>query len=136
MTTHKLKTWPEPFEAIAQGKKKFEFRRGDRDFGVGDCLLLCEHTEPNREFIGFFTGREIVARVTYMVSGPMFGVPLGFVCMSIDVDASYDLHAPKAPPDPPLPDPPLPMLLMCPACGERHIDRQAQDPRAPRWVRD
>lgn len=40
MRTHHLKTWPEPFEAVIDGRKRFEFRWDDRGFAVGDILLL------------------------------------------------------------------------------------------------
>lgn len=43
MDVHTLKTWPEYFEAIWSGKKNFEIRKADRDFKVGDCLILLEY---------------------------------------------------------------------------------------------
>ena len=41
-TPHELKTWPEFFTETRSGRKKFELRRNDRDFRVGDQLLLKE----------------------------------------------------------------------------------------------
>lgn len=41
-TIHELKTWSPFFEAIANEEKTFEVRRNDRDFQVGDILLLRE----------------------------------------------------------------------------------------------
>lgn len=46
MTTHELKTWPEPFAAMVDGRKAFEIRRDDRNFAVGDALLLREYEPP------------------------------------------------------------------------------------------
>ena len=50
MAEHTLKTWPKPFEAVWEDKKRFEFRQNDRDFKVGDRLVLREwvpiHEEP------------------------------------------------------------------------------------------
>lgn len=40
--THELKTWPEFFEQTRNGRKKFELRRNDRAYQVGDQLLLKE----------------------------------------------------------------------------------------------
>lgn len=37
-----LKTWPEPFEAIWRGDKRYEIRKDDRGFGVRDQLNLRE----------------------------------------------------------------------------------------------
>jgi len=37
MRTHRLKTWPQYFEAVLKGTKRFDIRVDDRDFAVGDC---------------------------------------------------------------------------------------------------
>ena len=63
MTTHELKTWPEYFEAILDGRKRFEFRLDDRDFKVGDVLLLREY-DPNK---WDYTGNTVRVKVTYIL---------------------------------------------------------------------
>jgi hypothetical protein len=75
---HRLKTWPGPFRAVWRGDKGHEFRRDDRDFRVGDWLLLLEW-KPKRKT---FTGRRISARVTYVTRG-RFGVPRGFAVLPL-----------------------------------------------------
>jgi hypothetical protein len=40
---HELKCWPEFFEEIEQGRKTFEIRENDRDYKVGDVMLLREY---------------------------------------------------------------------------------------------
>lgn len=62
--THTLKSWPSLFEEAAVGRKKFELRRNDRNFEIGDILLLREF-EPDTET---YTGREKRFKVTYITS--------------------------------------------------------------------
>jgi len=86
---HDLKTWPYEFSAVAEGTKRFEYRVDDgRNFEVGDVLILHEWQPAplcNRttEGPGEYTGRVLRAYVTFLLRGPAFGVPIGFVVMSI-----------------------------------------------------
>lgn len=59
--THKLKIDEEYFDAVENGLKNFEIRYNDRNFEVGDTIILREITK-NKEF----TGREIKGRITYL----------------------------------------------------------------------
>lgn len=62
MTEHRLKTWPEFFRALLLGTKTYEVRRNDRDFRVGDVLVLAEYDPANGEFSGHEV-RRVVTRV-------------------------------------------------------------------------
>lgn len=42
MRRHELKTWPEFYRAVQDNKKTFELRYNDRNYQVGDELLLRE----------------------------------------------------------------------------------------------
>jgi len=65
---HELKCWPEFFEPISLGRKTHDLRRSDdRDFSVGDRLLLREYDPASREY----TGRELTADITYITSADM-----------------------------------------------------------------
>lgn len=75
---HELKTKPEPFNAVVSGQKTFEFRRFDRQFAVGDNLLLREYLVDKKEY----TGRSISVNVTYILSSG-YGIPSGYCIMSI-----------------------------------------------------
>ena len=57
--THTLKTWPRFFSAVWDRRKRFEIRRDDRDFAVGDHLYLHEYEHLAERY----TGRLIVAEV-------------------------------------------------------------------------
>jgi hypothetical protein len=95
--THELKTWPSQFLALSTGDKLAEFRKNDRDFRVGDTLVLCEwipgHAQSERygdedPAPGRYTGNQLRARVTHIVSGTEtpFGIPPGYVMMSIHLE--------------------------------------------------
>ncbi len=73
MKVHELKTWPEYFEAVRIGKKTFEVRTNDRDFQVDDIMVLKEY----RPLMDEFTGREVLATITYILHGGNFGILAG-----------------------------------------------------------
>lgn len=79
MKTHVLKTHPEYFQAITDGTKRFEVRKNDRDFKVGDILELREY-DPNTYT---YTGEWTYVHVSYILDNPDFGVKPGYVVMSI-----------------------------------------------------
>lgn len=74
---HELKTAPKAFTAIIQGIKRFEYRKNDRDYTVGDHLLLKEYDYHQ------YTGREVEVLVTYILYSPAFGVAPGYCVMSL-----------------------------------------------------
>lgn len=80
---HKLKTWPEYYQAIANDFKRFELRKNDRGFEVGDTLLLKEY-EPSTEK---YTGEEMYVKVTFIFGDDpddrAWGLEEGYVIMSI-----------------------------------------------------
>ncbi|MDP2641580.1 MAG: DUF3850 domain-containing protein [Candidatus Yanofskybacteria bacterium] len=62
MTVIKKKIWPEYFEAVASGKKKFELRLNDFDVHEGDTLVLEEWDPKTKQY----TGRKTEKRVSYV----------------------------------------------------------------------
>ena len=76
---HELKCWPEYFQAIVDGRKTFEVRKNDRDFRVGDVLLLREYILASN----LYTGGEKHVRVTYIMGSAHGGVTNGYVVMGI-----------------------------------------------------
>jgi hypothetical protein len=88
---HPLKCWPGPFTAMMLGDKTCEYRKNDRDFQVGDVLVLEEYCPevPGLEMknVGY-TGRRLYVRATHIVGlmpqeRTAFGIPEGYVVMSV-----------------------------------------------------
>lgn len=103
MAEHVLKTWPNAFDAVKSGAKRFEWRRDDRGFEVGDVLVL-RKWNPQLNGVGGYVielrggGRgdlscmslepvELRVRVTYILRG-QFGVPADYCVMSIEPEQS------------------------------------------------
>ena len=76
---HELKCWPEPFQAIWEGKKTYELRKNDRDFQVGDFLQLEEYNPAS----GQYSGRCLRVRVTYLTSNGAWGLPEDMCILAI-----------------------------------------------------
>lgn len=76
LVIHKLKIQPQYFKEICNGKKSFEIRKNDRDFKVGDKLLLQEYLSETKEY----TGRVIERKITYLTN---FAQQENYVVMSI-----------------------------------------------------
>jgi ASC-1-like (ASCH) protein len=55
MAIIKKKIWPEHFEQVTSGKKKFELRVNDFEINEGDTLILEEWDPKIKEY----TGRQI-----------------------------------------------------------------------------
>lgn len=75
---HELKILPEYFKAVENGTKTFEIRTNDRDYKLGDILVLKEF-DPDAKV---YTGNECVRKVTYIIQG-VYGLPENVCVMSI-----------------------------------------------------
>ena len=62
MTEVKKKIWPETFDLVASGKKRFELRLADFEIKEGDTLILEEWNPKTKEY----TGRKIEKRVSFI----------------------------------------------------------------------
>ena len=77
---HELKSWREFFVAVLNGEKRYELRRRDRDFRVGDTLRLREWDKATQTY----TGRQAYFYVTHLLADqPQFGLMPGFCILSI-----------------------------------------------------
>ncbi len=79
---HRLKTWPSFFKAILEDRKHFEYRLNDRNFDVGDTLILREYSHMHLS--DPYSGRWIKAIVTDLY-GDIPGLPENYVIMEIKV---------------------------------------------------
>ena len=59
----KKKIWPDFFDEVKSGKKKFELRLADFDIKEGDVFVLQEWDPQIKQY----TGREIRKRVKYVL---------------------------------------------------------------------
>lgn len=82
---HELKTDSEVFQAVAEGRKTFEIRFNDRDFRVGDELVLLETINTGEQMKRgkplLYSGNELRKKVSYILSG--YGLQDGWVILGI-----------------------------------------------------
>lgn len=81
---HTLKTIQPYYEQVAKGIKTFEVRKADRNFKVGDMLVLQEWSEESG-----YTGGEIKCQITYLLSGGQFGIDKDYCVMGIKEYDNY-----------------------------------------------
>lgn len=81
---HELKTLPEFFQAVIDGKKTFEVRKDDRNFKEGDVLRLREWNPlwKNDPVTERYTGRYCYVLVNYVLRH-FPGLEPGYCVMSI-----------------------------------------------------
>lgn len=76
---HFLKTESEHFNAVRVGSKKAEVRKNDRDFRVGDVVVLVEIDGRKRQ-----TGHYLIAEITHLLTDHRY-IRTGFVMLSLRV---------------------------------------------------
>lgn len=79
-TVHKLKIIPEYYDAVRTGIKIFEVRKNDRNFKVGDILILKEWDATRKDF----TGRTARRIISYIFDN-QFYLKEGYVILSFDM---------------------------------------------------
>lgn len=73
---HDLKILTQHFVDVKSGRKKAELRKDDRDFAVGDMLILREWEN------GQYTGRRLTATITHILKD-FVGLTDGWAVLSI-----------------------------------------------------
>lgn len=77
---HELKVWPEFYGPAHDGVKPFEIRKNDRDYRIGDILVLREFDPAT----ACYTGNSLRRVVTYVTD---FGQVDGMVVLGIRPEA-------------------------------------------------
>lgn len=73
---HDLKILPEYYTAVDKGVKTYELRFDDRNYAVGDMLILREWEN------GQYTGRRLMATITHILKD-FVGLTDGWAVLSI-----------------------------------------------------
>jgi len=81
MKIHRLKTWPDSYDAVVSNTKRFEVRVNDRGFQVGDVLLLERWDPDTSQYTGAWTWRV----VTFLVQG-VYGLPPELSVLSLTAE--------------------------------------------------
>lgn len=101
--THALKTVNPEYYAVLAGRKTFELRKNDRNFKVGDRVVLMEwennqltRMQKLSNWIaarfpfcvyypeGNYTGRQITAKISYVLRGGKWGLRNGYVILQLE----------------------------------------------------
>jgi hypothetical protein len=80
LRTHILKTDPDSWDAVDDGRKTAEFRLNDRGFRVGDGLMLLRNPENGDSTSD--SVRYLNVKISHMVDGPSYGIPEGYAMLS------------------------------------------------------
>lgn len=94
---HHVKTWPHHFDAVVRLDKRFDVRKNDRGYRVGDLLVQHEWSAN-----GGYTGRWCSSIITFVIDDTIHnGVSSTHVAMSIHLVATgvdEERHAKKSTP--------------------------------------
>ena len=77
--THELKCHPKYLRRVADGSKTFEIRKDDRDYQVGDVLMLKEY-DPEKGWPDHGSYDVVCAEITYITGYRQYD---GYVVLGI-----------------------------------------------------
>jgi hypothetical protein len=79
-TVHTIKCWTNGFMALVSGMKKFEWRKDDRNYQIGDHLLILEWDEVKQQY----TSKYALRVISYKLAGGWFGMPQDYCILSLE----------------------------------------------------
>lgn len=82
-TVHKVKCWPNYYDAIVAGDKRFDVRRDDRGYQKGDIVCLQKYDPKTCRFVGSRATMpySIEKEIKYILTGGQFGIEPGYVVL-------------------------------------------------------
>lgn len=80
---HHLKVWPQYFDAIVLHGKRFEVRKADRNYQVGDRLVL-NAWDPMEQA---YTGHGCNGTINYIMPGGQHGIAEGYAVIGFKLNA-------------------------------------------------
>lgn len=94
---HAVKTIPQYFEDVINGRKPFEVRKNDRDYRECDYIALNEYDPEKPEHTpNGYTGRSALLKIRYILDNPEYCkegyVVLGLTPCAVTVPGKIDLQ--------------------------------------------
>ncbi|MFC0182541.1 protein of unknown function [Pseudarcicella hirudinis] len=86
--THEIKCEREYFSQTWLRKKPFEVRKDDRNFSVGDELMLREWIAHKQEY----THRVMFAKISYKLEGGQFGIGKDYCVLGLQRIKRFDYY--------------------------------------------
>lgn len=85
MAEHELKTRAVYFDAVQRGEKNFEVRKNDREFAVGDVLVLKRflYSDISHGVVPSCPPQSLRRRVNYVLNGGQFGILPGYCVLGL-----------------------------------------------------
>jgi len=94
-SAHQLKCWPPGYEHLLDGRRRFDVRKNDRMFKVGDVIKFREfvpkmHAAKFGQDNEYYTGRNFFMRVRYILNprpdrDPDCGLVSGYVALDLEM---------------------------------------------------
>lgn len=81
--THVLKIWPEFYDDVEKENMNFQLRENDRDFQVGDNIILQEWCPIGKSY----TRKEVYRHIDYILKGGKLGLPENLCILGISSTA-------------------------------------------------
>jgi len=94
MSIFELKTDANVFHSICARDVNYTIRLNDRNYAVGDILILKETLHTGADMQAgkplVYTGRELICAISQIMFGPIYGLQKDWVILSLDANKIFD----------------------------------------------